>query len=177
MSEGSFDWSCDGKDADSIIVRGFGSVAVYTNKHDAVVIRQEDPYDPSEDHYIYLNRAQVPALALAMLSEAGIALSRPLKPQLAELTAQPFAMKQAANFFKALSDELTDGDDMQPGPIRRDIARMMAERPDINWSLVLADTAHMFDEHGSLIPIEGEPEYDEQGDDVAEPSLPLVAVE
>ena len=154
-----FDWSPNGDDCASIVVPDQAAIAVYSNPRGEVCIRQDGHAFQSEDPYIVVRKGHCAALAFALLREAGLSSRRPLAPQIAELMAAPapFDMREAGRFFKALDDELADGDrDTQSGPIRRDLARMMVERPDIRWDRVLDECNSLFDENDELRPVEGE---------------------
>jgi len=69
-----FDWH----DSDSIVIRLQPGVAVYLNPHDEVVIRQEDQYDVSDDHFVYIARDNVLKVVERMLEVAGISTAEPL---------------------------------------------------------------------------------------------------
>lgn len=132
-----FDWSFRNE---RIVIPNQSAIAVYEGGDGFVVIRHEGHYDQSEDALVFVNKAQCAPLAFALLREAGLSSDRPLIPQIAKLCAAspPFDMDEAGRFFEALESELAEEDECA-GPIRKSIARMMADRPDIDWLKVQED--------------------------------------
>jgi hypothetical protein len=160
-----FDWNPTGEDAEHIVVPDQASIAVYRNARNEIVILQDGHLFQGEDQTVIVRGGHVAALAFALLREAGLSSRKPLAPQIAELMAAPapFDMKEAGRLFAALENELADSEgEPQPGPIRKDVARMMAERPDIAWPRVFEHMADLFTEDGELRPLEDEAAESEQ---------------
>ena len=65
MTGSGFDWS--GEERDSVVVTEQQAIAVYTNPRGHIVIRQEDPYGPEEDHWLVVAPHNVATLANALL--------------------------------------------------------------------------------------------------------------
>jgi len=63
----SFEWSSD----DSVVVRSQAALAVYQNAAGAIVIRQEMQWDDDSDVFIVVQPENAPALARAIMREAG----------------------------------------------------------------------------------------------------------
>jgi hypothetical protein len=77
-----FDWNPSKDDDHSIVVRHQPAIAVYLNPHDEVVVRQQDQYDESDDHFVYVTRDNVLRLAQRMLEVAGIEVVAAAEPLL-----------------------------------------------------------------------------------------------
>ena len=71
-----FDWNPSNDTDHSIVVRHQPAIAVYTNPHDEVVIRQQDQYDESDDHFVYITKDNVLRVAQRMLDLSGIEAER-----------------------------------------------------------------------------------------------------
>jgi hypothetical protein len=71
-----FDWNPRNDTDHGIVVRHQPAIAVYTNPHDEVVIRQRDQYDESDDHFVYITEDSVLRVAQRMLDLAGIEFQR-----------------------------------------------------------------------------------------------------
>jgi hypothetical protein len=54
------------------VVRHQPAIAVYRNPHDEVVIRQQDQYDDSHDHFVFITKDNVLKVVERMLAVAGI---------------------------------------------------------------------------------------------------------
>jgi hypothetical protein len=75
-----FNWNPSKDDDHSIVVRHQPAIAVYLNPHDEVVIRQQDQYDESDDHFIYITRDNVLKVVEKMMELAGIEATRTAAP-------------------------------------------------------------------------------------------------
>jgi hypothetical protein len=65
LEQKAFDWSDDA----GIVVRAYGSIAVYQNKNRDVVIRQEDStYGRGEDSIVFIPAPQALIVAKAIIS-------------------------------------------------------------------------------------------------------------
>jgi hypothetical protein len=69
-----FDWNPANDTDHSVVVRHQPAIAVYFNPHDAVVIRQQDQYDESTDHFVFITKDNVRKVVERMLEVAGIEL-------------------------------------------------------------------------------------------------------
>jgi len=67
-----FDWNPVSDTDHSIVVRGQPAIAVYLNPHDEVVIRQQDQYDESDDHFVYVTKDNLLKVVKRMLAVADI---------------------------------------------------------------------------------------------------------
>ena len=67
-----FDWNPRNDTDHSIVVRHQPAIAVYINPHDDVVIRQQDQYDDSDDHFVFVTKGNVLKVAQWMLEVAGV---------------------------------------------------------------------------------------------------------
>jgi hypothetical protein len=67
-----FNWNT-AVDEGTVVVRHQPAIAVYTNPHDEVVIRQEGHYGPDEDQFIYLTRENVRKVVNKVLEVGGFA--------------------------------------------------------------------------------------------------------
>ena len=72
-----FDWNPSNDTDHCIVVRHQPAIAVYANPHDEVVIRQQDQYDESDDHFVYVTKDNVLKVAERMLQVGGIRTPRP----------------------------------------------------------------------------------------------------
>jgi hypothetical protein len=70
-----FDWNPANDTDHCIVVRHQPAIAVYTNPPDEVVIRQQDQYDESDDHFVFITKDNVLKVAERMLAVAGISMA------------------------------------------------------------------------------------------------------
>jgi hypothetical protein len=70
-----FDWNPDNDTDHSIVVRHQPAIAVYLNPHDELVIRQQDQYDDSDDHFVFITEDNVLRVVERMLEAAGIEMA------------------------------------------------------------------------------------------------------
>lgn len=60
-----FDWSVEKPQIEAVC-----AVAVYTNGEGKVVVRQQDMFDPDDDHLVVIPKAHIAALIKALEAEA-----------------------------------------------------------------------------------------------------------
>jgi hypothetical protein len=65
MSYSNFDWS-----ADSVVLRAYGSIAVYENPHGDVVVRQEGDALEEDDHWVVIPVQDAELVAQAIVEKA-----------------------------------------------------------------------------------------------------------
>jgi hypothetical protein len=65
MSYSNFDWS-----ADSVVLRAYGSIAVYENPHGDVVVRQEGDALEEDDHWVVIPVQDAELIAQAIIEKA-----------------------------------------------------------------------------------------------------------
>jgi hypothetical protein len=69
-----FDWNPDNDTDHSIVVRHQPAIAVDLNPHDELVI-QQDQYDDSDDHFVFITKDNVLRVLERMLEAAGIEMA------------------------------------------------------------------------------------------------------
>jgi hypothetical protein len=67
-----FDWNPKDDEEHDIVLRLQPAIAVYLNPHDEVVIRQQDQFDVSEDHFVFITKGNVLKVVERTLAVAGI---------------------------------------------------------------------------------------------------------
>ena len=77
-----FDWNPSRDTDHSIVVRHQPAIAVYTNPHDEVVVRQQDQYDESDDHFVFITKDNVRKVAERIMEVAGIEVATLAEPLL-----------------------------------------------------------------------------------------------
>jgi hypothetical protein len=77
-----FDWNPSKDDEHSIVVRHQPAIAVYLNPHDEVVIRQQDQYDESDDHFVFITKDNLLKVVERMLALAEAEIQTPAQPLL-----------------------------------------------------------------------------------------------
>lgn len=115
-----FDWSPSKDGAHSIVVRHQPAIAVYLNPHDEVVVRQQDQYDESDDHFVYVTRDNVLKVAQRMLEVAGIEVAAAAEP----LLLAPPKDATAAERMRRYRHRKRNGD-------RKDSRNGVAEEPEL----------------------------------------------
>jgi hypothetical protein len=75
-----FDWNPSSDTEHSIVVRHQPAIAVYLNPHDEVVVRQQDQYDESDDHFVFITKDNVPKVVERMLELAGLEMATHAAP-------------------------------------------------------------------------------------------------
>lgn len=104
-----FDWN---DVADQVVQQAVEKVAIYSNPHGDVVVRQEADWNESDDPYVVISRAHALRAAYAILDAAGLG---------------------EIQFHRAV------GGGFEDVPIQASVAALMASRPDIDWKAVNED--------------------------------------
>ena len=107
-----FDWN-EAQDHGSVVQQRHQRVAIYTNPHEDLVIRQERDWDEEYDPFIVISCAHAVTASHAILEAIGLGEVEFIRP--------------------------CRGGGYEDVPIRPEVAAIMARRPDIDWKAVNAD--------------------------------------
>jgi hypothetical protein len=117
-----FDWNPNGDDSENIVVRHQPAIAIYTNPHGDVVIRQAATTAPTRDQFVYVSTENALKVAEKLLAMAGIEVSiHELTAELLLLPAPSKTAERARRYRRRKRDGVTPRRDANVTPISEEM--------------------------------------------------------
>jgi len=110
-----FNWNPRNDTDTSIVVRHQPAIAVYLNPHDEVVIRQQDQFDESADHLVFVTNDNVRKVAERMLALAEVEIQTPAQPLLLAPPKDATASERMRRYRNGDRNDDHDGVTEEPG--------------------------------------------------------------
>jgi hypothetical protein len=118
-----FDWQ-EAQDQGAVVQQSVEQVAVYTNLHDDVVVRQQQMWDEERDTYIVIARGNLPAFIAKLQELAGLGIPTTESPKAEPLSGAERSRRYRQN--KRRRDENVTKRDDEPRDARDGELRLVA---------------------------------------------------